>query len=169
MYSQVSTATHDAVSSYIGRTFQLRRVLGRYFSDDDILELRRIQYSTGALISGSTALQFFDRSHYPESDLDIYVGFDGRQDIALWLEEKGYSMKPNDENPGASLQVVLDQMERELLEDDPVYFGSFNVLEFLKNDGNAKIQLLITSGCPVASILKFHSSKYLQAFSFVSY
>jgi len=163
-YSQASRTTHDAVSSYIRRNFILQRVLGRYFSDNDILELRHMQYNTGALISGSTVLQFFDRSYYPESDLDIYVRFDCRRDIALWLEKKGYTMQPYAKNPGANLCDVLDEMTMQP-SDDPFYPGSFIILEFLKNRGDikSKIQLLLANDCPIASILRFHSSEYFSA------
>jgi hypothetical protein len=110
-------------------------------------------------------LQFFDRSYYPESDLDIYVEFEWRRDIALWFEKKGYTMQPYSKLPNASLREVLDEMTPPA-NDDPLYPGAFVVLEFLKDGRNtmAKIQLLIAH-CPMSSILRFHSSNYSSACS----
>ena len=46
------------------------------------------------VISGSTALQFFQRVLYPESDLDLYVEHRYRRPIALWLASIGYRYVP---------------------------------------------------------------------------
>jgi len=46
------------------------------------------------IISGSAALQFFQRVLYPESDLDLYVDHRYRQPIALWLASIGYRYVP---------------------------------------------------------------------------
>ncbi|KAI0638623.1 hypothetical protein C8Q77DRAFT_1215387 [Trametes polyzona] len=49
---------------------------------------------TGTLISGSCALQFFDRTVYPESDLDLYVHMQHRREVGRWLIEEGYTYAP---------------------------------------------------------------------------
>ena len=69
-------------------------MLGKYFTDDQILRFRHLQATTGVIISGSTALQFFERILYPESDLDLYVEHRYRRPIALWLASIGYHYVP---------------------------------------------------------------------------
>ena len=44
---------------------------GRYFADP--AAFRELQLRTGLIISGSTALQFLDRTTYEGADLDIYA------------------------------------------------------------------------------------------------
>ncbi len=164
-YAQVCHSVHDAVSSYLRRAFKLERLLSRYLSDKEILELRRLQFSTGAIISGSTVLQFLDRSFYPDSDLDIYVQQDYKREIALWLESIGYKMLPRKGSTNTNLQHALDEMDD--LSNVPmippssnVYPGSFAILEFSRGYSENKVQLMITEGSPVASVLNFHSSMF---------
>ena len=47
------------------------------------------------LISGSIALQFFERMFYPESDLDIYVEIRYYKVIVSWLIGIGYIYEPH--------------------------------------------------------------------------
>lgn len=53
------------------RAFNINRHLGRFFKDPK--GFRSLQARTGTLISGSNALQFFDRTYYPESDMDLFA------------------------------------------------------------------------------------------------
>ncbi|KAI0681875.1 hypothetical protein C8T65DRAFT_690547, partial [Cerioporus squamosus] len=55
---------------------------------------RSLQARTGTLVSGSTALQFFKRTVWPESDLDLYVHMRHRREVAQWLLDEGYQ-NPN--------------------------------------------------------------------------
>jgi len=87
------------VSSYMRRKHKLENVLGKYFTTDQILRFRHLQATTGMIISGSTALQFFERVVYPESDLDLYVEHRYMRPIALWLASIGYIYTPNDKKP----------------------------------------------------------------------
>jgi hypothetical protein len=72
----VSRAMHDNFKSYVRRTININRILKRFFPEPDVF--RVLQRQTGTLISGSQALQFFDRTFYPESDLDLFL-FPGRE------------------------------------------------------------------------------------------
>jgi len=76
------------------RKHKLETVLGKYFTDDQILHFRQLQAMTGMIISGSTALQFFERVLYPDSDLDLYVEHLYMRHVALWLASVGYRYVP---------------------------------------------------------------------------
>ncbi|KDR72124.1 hypothetical protein GALMADRAFT_213556 [Galerina marginata CBS 339.88] len=47
-------------------------------------------HHTGAIVSGSIALQFFDRVQYPNSDMDIFVRTGGAEYICQWILCEGY-------------------------------------------------------------------------------
>ncbi|KDR81138.1 hypothetical protein GALMADRAFT_136184 [Galerina marginata CBS 339.88] len=47
-------------------------------------------HHTGAVVSGSVALQFFDRVHYPDSDMDVFVRVAGAEQICHWIHRQGY-------------------------------------------------------------------------------
>ena len=74
--------------------FCVDRLLSRYFTPAEILCFRELQCVTGALISGSTAVQFFDRETYPDSDLDVYVEHRYVRTLTDWLVKIGYKYKP---------------------------------------------------------------------------
>lgn len=66
------------------RAFNLDKLLSRFFSPPEILRFRELQCSTGMLISGSTALKFFERVVYPDSDLDLYIEHRFSRQVADW-------------------------------------------------------------------------------------
>ncbi|PPQ65617.1 hypothetical protein CVT26_000559 [Gymnopilus dilepis] len=59
---------------------------------------RRLLRRTNAVISGSFALQFFDRSYYPDSDMDIYLRCAGAMDVCRWLTTEGYRYVKSDKS-----------------------------------------------------------------------
>ena len=174
-YSQTSKAAHHAVESYIRRAFQLEHVLGPYFTSPQILEFRRLQFKTGMFISGSTALQFFDRTVYPESDLDLYVERRFHVPVALWLESIGYDYSPPEGSTPQSNTFTLAQALRVNAPVDvhfsPVpqtsttseYAGASFIYYFQKSDPHRKVQLMLSdSRPPIEMLLNFHSSAFSE-------
>ena len=53
------------------RAFNVNRFLARFFSD--AIAFRALEVRIGTLTSESAALQFFDRTFYPKSDLGLFV------------------------------------------------------------------------------------------------
>ncbi|KAJ3503603.1 hypothetical protein NLJ89_g8357 [Agrocybe chaxingu] len=64
------------------------------FHPAQITKPYELQFMTGALISGSTALQLLDRSHYENPYLDLYVTHHSCKPIGLWLKGIGYQYEP---------------------------------------------------------------------------
>ena len=60
------------------------KLLSRYFHHPETF--RHLQATTGTVISGSSALQFFDRSYYAKSDLDLYVPLAWRAKVGQYLQ-----------------------------------------------------------------------------------
>ena len=172
-YCKVCKATRQIAESYIKREFSLNRVLSRFFSPLEILRLRYFQSRTQMFISGSTALQFFDRTCYPESDLDLYVEHKFRETIVTWLMSMDYKFQPR-----KGYSSLKEQLEHKW--DDPTpgvspsspffesrsngYFGRgvANVYNFFKYDPERKIQLITSNHSPLEIVLNFHSSTCLS-------
>ena len=74
-----------SVQDYISRRFNITELLSRYFHHSETF--RHLQ----AVISGSSALQFLDRSCYPKSDLDLYVPLAWRAKVGQYLLKEGYT------------------------------------------------------------------------------
>ncbi|KAI0696059.1 hypothetical protein C8T65DRAFT_615610, partial [Cerioporus squamosus] len=90
--SRVCCDVQEATKDFASRAYNIDRRLRRYFSDP--LAFRALMSRTGLLISGSFALQFFDRSFYPNSDLDLYVWTDESViEAGNWLKTEGYIYK----------------------------------------------------------------------------
>ena len=171
-YSQTSKAAHRSVTSYVRRAFQLEHVLGSYFTSPQILEFRRLQFETGMFISGSTALQFFDRTVYPDSDLDLYVERRYHVPIALWLESIGYIYSPPEGSTPQSNTFTLAQALRVNAHHMPQmsltseYAGASFIYNFQKSHPSRRIQLMLSQSDrpPIEMLLNFHSSGFLGFF-----
>ena len=88
----VSRAAHSAIKEFERRAYTNKR-LAYYF--DDPLSFRSLMARTHMVISGSFALQFFDRSFYSNSDLDLYILPDRSiVEVGSYLLEEGYVFKP---------------------------------------------------------------------------
>jgi hypothetical protein len=70
-FQRICRQAQSAVKDYLARAFNIDRHLSRFF--DNPKAFRKLQAETATAISGSSALQFFQRTFYPESDLDLYV------------------------------------------------------------------------------------------------
>lgn len=156
-----------AVQSYIPRAYNINRHLSRFFQDP--LAFRSLQARTGTVVSGSNALQFFDRSFYPESDLDIYIPPRYKVEVGEWLLSVGYKFVPNTQQKPTFEEAVNDQDT----DDDGYEEGSgpysmkgvSRVFTFTKPSHvdpsqELKVQAIVASLTPMEIILLFHSSTY---------
>lgn len=66
---------HRLVSDFNKRAYRIDLFLRPFFTFAQYMIFRNIQTFTGLLISGSSALQFMDRTVYAGSDLDLYVHY----------------------------------------------------------------------------------------------
>jgi len=120
------------------------------------------------LISGSTALQFFDRSFYPDSDLDIYVEHLYADRIAYWLLSIGYEFVPRKQQT-KDFRIGYQEIHQDTPHhlhgffppESTGYFGKgvSEVYDFRKSHPDRKIQLITSYHSPLEVILNFHSSE----------
>ncbi|KAG9045896.1 hypothetical protein FS842_001045 [Serendipita sp. 407] len=93
--SKACRATLLAVNAWLPSAYNINKHLEPFFGDlKNTLRFRSIQAETGTLISGSQALQFFDRAHYLDSDLDLYVPCRHTLTVGLFLLSIGYRFEP---------------------------------------------------------------------------
>lgn len=153
--------------------------MSRFFTDTEINYFRYWQSQTGMFISGSTALQFFDRTFYADSDLDIYVEHRYCKPIALWLKSIGYSFQPRKTYQSKTLDIALDESLSDSINTNNLSQGIFestsmgyfgrgvsNVYNFHKVNPDRKIQLITSYYAPLEIVLNFHSSKSILFSSF---
>ena len=159
------------VKSYVKRRFNINRHLSRFFPDEQAVAFRSLQARTGTLVSGSNALQFFDRSFYPESDLDIYVPGRCKAEVGRWLLSAGYEFKPNSVQRSDFETAVYHPMT-----EGPD--GSYNmkgvsaVFTFKKTSPSnseevLQVQAIIARHTPMDAILLFHSSRCNGPYQFL--
>ncbi|CAL1699941.1 unnamed protein product [Somion occarium] len=160
-------AVNVAVKEYISRAFNVHRLLSRYFSDP--MAFRYIQACTGTLISGSAALQFFDRSLYPDSDLDLYVPMPWRKKVGHFLLAQGYKFEPYPfQHP--TFDVAIS--DRRVVTARGLYGnlkGIAGVFTFEKKSARGeelKVQIIVAVRSTMEVILRFHSTCVMNVISF---
>ncbi|KAF9474977.1 hypothetical protein BDN70DRAFT_884255 [Pholiota conissans] len=171
-YGRTCKTIHAIVQSYIPRKFQVHKLLARYFTQEEIDHFRYLQAITGMLISGSTALQFFDRVEYPDSDLDLYLEHGYREEVGRWLLDIGYKYVAratsatgrrrtfqNDLSlePDSTPERMLTQ--RQFIETGNGYLEDAQcVFSFEKDNPYRKVQMITSINSPLERILYFHST-----------
>ncbi|KAF5367969.1 hypothetical protein D9758_004346 [Tetrapyrgos nigripes] len=178
-YALACKEASRAVKSFNGRAFKISKVLSRYFEPEDIPRFRVMQYNTRMLISGSTALQFFDLTEYSNSDLDLYVRLVSVLIVAQFLQEVGYTFQPINQQISdfnEALQAAIDWQDahgphptgvanQQGDEDWQGYMsnGISEVFNFVK--GGKKIQIIACAEAPMEIILRFHSTCVMNVIS----
>ncbi|KAK1230340.1 hypothetical protein PQX77_006571 [Marasmius sp. AFHP31] len=178
-YSQVNRAANEAVKGFSKKAHRVERVLSRFFDPEDIRRFRILQYHVGFLVSGSTALSFFEREVYDNSDLDVYVDLQYAIFIADFLERSGYIYQPyqtdfrhqRDKYPDELDDAInqffqeLDELGREELSWNRYPWGGVvDVLRFRR--GEREVQIILCEGSPLGVILGFHSTVVMNLISY---
>ena len=150
---------NNAVRMYMDKRFNINRILDRYFSD--AMSFRFLQARTGTLISGSSALQYFDRSFYPTSDLDIYVSRVWAREVGQFLLQQGYQFcRDSSQHP-----TFNSALKEKRVANATAHYGNFKgiaaVFTFKKGQAKGedlKVQVMASVRSPMEVILRFHSS-----------
>ncbi|KAF7340793.1 NADPH-dependent methylglyoxal reductase GRE2 [Mycena sanguinolenta] len=135
------------------RCFNVDHLLIPFFGDAaKANQFRELQRQTQTVISGSTALQFFNRLTWPDSDLDLYVPHASAAFIVLFLRDSGYAFRPR--------EIQRKDPSLQLFDDGPKDYherGIIDVLDF--HNESKKIQVIIF-GTPSSMevIAGFHST-----------
>lgn len=168
-FARICRKVYHIVKSYIKRTFNINRFLTRFFPDP--IAFRSLQARTGTLISGSSALQFLDRTFYPKSDLDLYMSTQVAEEVITWLVEAGFDFVPHQwqaqvlSDAVAVLNPDTHDLAIAAFADHPLYASSTikAVFTFVKpstdpNGTPLKVQCIVAIVTPMSVICSFHSS-----------
>ena len=176
-----------AVLDYSYRAFDIDRLLSRFFRN--VTAFRCLQARTGAVVSGSLALQFFDRSYYPDSDCDLYVPYKEAEKIGKWILSAGgsaggnYRFEPRKPQAKTFERAMADMLSGEWDipegsdrgddEDDDYerlykaihITGVFTFVSDEEDDLAKKgsiVQMIVAKESPVDAIMNFHSSEFAR-------
>ncbi|KAJ7197891.1 hypothetical protein C8J57DRAFT_1487630 [Mycena rebaudengoi] len=139
----LSTVLQGVVRYYQSLVWDIDKHLQHWFRDGS-KSFRSVLGVCGAAVSGSQILQFFDRTKYLDSDLDIFLRVAGLLRMGEWLVTQGYRHTSSSENYDALNEEVL-HLSR--------YVASPTVI-FIQ-----KVQLVAVDMDPVHHILfDFHST-----------
>ncbi|KAI0745564.1 hypothetical protein C8Q76DRAFT_605408, partial [Earliella scabrosa] len=156
--SRTCSEAFRAVQDYIRLAFDINKHLLTFFSRPQ--EFRSLQARTGSLISGSMALQFFNRTRYPDAGLDVFVHKCHRQEVGRWLLQAGYQFVPRPHQDSDFEAAVLDTIS---ISPDGFYAldGISSMLTFVRkchDDIETKVQMVVAENAPMEVILSTHST-----------
>ena len=78
------------VKLYFQFSFNFPKLLCRFIAAESVLSFRTLLQMTGGIISGSAALQCFDRRTFQSTNLDIYVDCKSCTNVVEWLLFHGF-------------------------------------------------------------------------------
>lgn len=169
-----------ALKDYSRRAYNINKHLSRFFTEP--LEFRALQAQTNAVVSGSTALQFMDRTLYEDSDLDLYVTCPYAAQVCDWVITyggKGYvfdlsksklksyekAMESLDDYYSKGYGIEEGAIDNEVSNRNSYRWNRvtrvFNFKSTVPSGANVlKIQVIVTMSSPMDCMLGFHSSKF---------
>ncbi|ESK89567.1 hypothetical protein Moror_8700 [Moniliophthora roreri MCA 2997] len=172
--SKASRAANAAVKEFHKRAFRIENILSPYFNHRDIRAFRILQFTFGVLIGGSTALSFFERYPYPDSDLDLYVEFRYCGILAHFLEGVGYRYSPAEFVDGSQPKDLTEAIEHSIRRASPTapdrseqydLKGMTGVFTFVRDNGK-KIEVIASRANPFEVLLGYHSTVVLNIVSY---
>ena len=119
-------------------------------SETEINNMMDMILLTGAIISGSAALQLFERTSFNNNEIDIYVNFNQYKNAEMSIKRTSFQQKKQDSK---SLKSILGNCF-------PFIDEIVKLQTFIKPNLNKRIHLIGTRESPVLAILNFHSSKH---------
>lgn len=150
--SRTTCLMRGLTQGYWSWKLNVARVLQPFFCSIEQIHLfLQMMHRTGSIVSGSTALQLFERTYYEESDLDFYVNVENVGEVYGWLTEAGFQRVEQDE---AKQRMVIGDSY-------PVIDEIEKVEGYVKVSSPKILQVITTKNSPVLAVLKFHSSKLL--------
>jgi hypothetical protein len=159
-YRATCQYTNKIFKKYMICAFNVETHLATFFTPDEIPVFRMLQAHDGIIISGSFALQFFARIHYPSSDLDLYVEYRHGFNLCTWLVSQGFICKSSSD---FTKQYIAGRNGSKLPYNAESYcynsYGSgsiFTVLTFMR--AGKQVQVITTKICVMNIILNYHLS-----------
>lgn len=162
----LSSVLQNIVRYYKTCVWDPDRFFRPWFKDDAKL-FRGILQRCGAVVSGSQILQFFDRTRYFDSDMDIFLRIGGVCEMGCWLTEQGYKFQSISKHYDAFSRSLL-RLSNSLVSGqgttaEETVKGVFNYKRYVATSTVVylqKIQLVVVDTNPIQHIVfGFHSSE----------
>ncbi|KAH8801842.1 hypothetical protein DL96DRAFT_1774268 [Flagelloscypha sp. PMI_526] len=168
-FKSVCTASFHIVDEYMYRMFTVDRIFSPFFTPEQTILLRQIQFDTSFLVSESAAVQFFERTNYPGSDLNLYIEEEvDTNSLFQFLEGCGYTFKNSSSQPPSLNEALaakndwipLSDTYREYESDyDPPWFMATFFFEQQHPSGPPiVVQVTVSTGPALAPIFDMHST-----------
>ncbi|KAF7977633.1 hypothetical protein HWV62_3040 [Athelia sp. TMB] len=169
--SKTCHIAHLIVKAWFVRAYNINTHLRNFYCEPQ--KFRSLQARTGALISGSNALQFFDRTVYTNirgegTDMDVFANPGHSHEICHHLiDVQGYTFRGGDGPRLGPTSHADDQDTRFIMagrEPIPSQYSKKSVhavLLFEKTAGDGairKVQVIIAMHSACHAVLNFHSS-----------
>ncbi len=154
----------ETVKSFHRRAYRIELHLRPFFTLPQFNEFRIVQASTGLLISGESALFFFDRTPCNDSVLELYVHHDYAIAIHDFLTKIGYTLHPRWGTKFDDINKTLNDMMRGLRNAfpsrQPPHFSDPGIVGVFpyRNDSGVRIEVMTTLFCPLQAVLNFPAS-----------
>ncbi|KAJ7106080.1 hypothetical protein C8R43DRAFT_863192, partial [Mycena crocata] len=169
----LSSAFRNIVGFYRSVAWNADNFFRSWFLDSPSW-FRAVLKSCNAVVSGSQLVQFFDRSTYFESDMDIFLRIGSVSRMGVWLECQGYildctSQGYHDVSHDVDALLTSKMTYGPLMQDNTVQ-SVHNYKRFVASPTVVylqKIQLVIVDMNPVHHILfDFHSTGVMNYMTF---
>ncbi|KAI0323629.1 hypothetical protein GY45DRAFT_1264285, partial [Cubamyces sp. BRFM 1775] len=164
LLSRASRGIRELVSEYFKTAFDINATLGRFLPDP--MSFRCLQARTGTLVSGSVALQFFDRTRYETSDLDIYVYLPFRREVGRWLLSQGFEFTPSRHQEESFEAAVLPRRQSKGFHYAMPGVAAIYTFHRHTLRASIKVQIIVAIRMPMEVILGFHSTCVMNAISY---
>lgn len=162
--ASLNVHAHSCIAMIHSDIWNIDRTLRRWFDAPKLF--RQVLDLSRGVVSGSAVLQFFDRSYFPGSDLDIFVTDERRHYFDTFLLSQDYRITLN-------ISLQIPHHNRHDNDQDPEYnFESrsnttpsmINLTNFIsvRNGRQSKVQIIAVQGNLISHILDFHSSEFLS-------
>ncbi|KAI0361336.1 hypothetical protein OH77DRAFT_1585452 [Trametes cingulata] len=177
----LSRRSYYAMESYRQRAWNIDAFLSEWFTDLVLPQFYDKLDEFGAVVTGSSAIQFLARRPpIKGSDLDILVPYGAVLGFGRWFQRvAGYVYKPRGRGPytsfdfaALSIPLRIDHLAGGAQADDPLSFGAkFAVFDFFKHLGNGpgvdwtrapRVQLIAVVGDVYEQVLSFHSTAVMN-------
>ena len=160
--ARTSKGFHEIVEGFTRRAYDLDRFLLLFLPDP--ISFRKIQFNTGAIISGSSVFRFFTRPQLYTVAMDVFVGSKFKDQVGEWLLANNFVYRP------ATIEYLGYTVTQSSTYDEAIACPGFrsvrsigvtDSLDFFRVvDGvERKLVLHVTRSCPVMTVLKFPFSE----------
>ncbi|KAI0083212.1 hypothetical protein BDY19DRAFT_866494, partial [Irpex rosettiformis] len=165
-FRRICRLCHRSANANLKQLFNIYRAYLWYFDDPDAFRI--LQARTGAIVSGSFALQFVARTYYEDSDLDVFVHYGAHETVGSWLWSQGYHFLSPLHQARKAYRNALKSITTTHSRQRGYSEGSLGVLNFgMERFGwRRKVQVIVTMENPMTIIMQFHSTCVLN---FITY